>query len=279
VSLTPLELENLRLRLAFRGYHRDDVERFRSDALRAVEDYIAKLEQAQARIAALEAELSKYHGSEELLKSSVVLAQRTADELIAAAHQRADAIEHEARAGGEEVRRRIAELHSEREHFEYSFYGLLAGFMRRLEHGNPQLAAPSPPPVTAALQPPPPLIAVPSAAPVGQSAGLPTATASVPQAPAPAPLLAEMLSERFQAPPTPPPGPRQVVPPTAPIERDADAAQFDALLAAVQAPPPAPWPPAESQPAPAPAPEPATPSGPAATATEDTSARTDNTDQ
>ena len=50
--------------------------------------------------------VSRYQESEDLLKNSVVLAQRTCDELIAAAHQQADAIKREAEAEGKDIGRK-----------------------------------------------------------------------------------------------------------------------------------------------------------------------------
>ncbi len=139
MALTPLDIEKLDLRLGFRGYVREDVERFRYDVLRSVEDYLARIAALQARVGELERDLQQYRANEDLLKSSVVLAQKTSDELITAARQRADLIIREAEAEGETIRRRLADIRNEREQFEYAFHGLLSGFLHRLEQGNPEL--------------------------------------------------------------------------------------------------------------------------------------------
>ena len=139
MTLTPLDIEKLELRTGFRGYNREDVERFRYEVLRTVEDYLARIAALQARVGELERDLQQYHANEELLKSSVVLAQKTSDELIAAARQRAELIVREAGAEGEDIRRRLSDIRNEREQFEYAFHGLLSGFLHRLEQGNPSL--------------------------------------------------------------------------------------------------------------------------------------------
>lgn len=139
MTLTPLDIEKLELRTGFRGYAREDVERFRYDVLRSVEDYLARIGALQARVSELERDLQQYRANEDLLKSSVVLAQRTSDELITAARQRADLIIREAEAEGEVIRRRLTDIRNEREQFEYAFHGLLSGFLHRLEQGNPEL--------------------------------------------------------------------------------------------------------------------------------------------
>lgn len=144
MALTPLDIEKFELRTGFRGYAREDVERFRYEALRSVEDYLARISALQARVGELERDLQQYRANEDLLKSSVVLAQKTSDELITAARQRAELIVREAEAEGEVIRRRLADIRNEREQFEYAFHGLLSGFLHRLEQGNPSLK-PEPP--------------------------------------------------------------------------------------------------------------------------------------
>lgn len=141
MALTPLDAEKYRFRSVLRGFARDEVERFRAEVIAALEGHITRSAELTARIGELESQLARYRESEELLKSSVVLAQRTCDELIAAAHKQADAIKQEARTEGEQIRHNLADLRAQREQFEYAFHGLLTGFTHRLEQGNPMLAA------------------------------------------------------------------------------------------------------------------------------------------
>lgn len=124
------------------GYLRGEVDRFMAEVARAMEDYIDQIGQLHVRIGELDAQLAKYRESEELLKDSVILARQTSDELIAASRSRAESIVREAEGEGAAIRRRLAGLAAQREQFEYEFHGLLAGFMHRLEQGNPRLAAP-----------------------------------------------------------------------------------------------------------------------------------------
>lgn len=150
--LTPLDIENVKFRGALSGYDRGEVEQFRARMIQALENYIAQVTELRGQIAGLEDRLARYHESEELLKNSVVLAQRTADELIATAHQRADVIIQSAQLEGEGVRQSLGKLRAEREQFEYQFHGLLTGFIRQLEQNNPGLTH-----AQAALASPPPL--------------------------------------------------------------------------------------------------------------------------
>lgn len=140
MSLTPLEIENVQFRKSmFGGYDRTDVERFLAQAARAIDDYVTRIDQLQRQLAQQEADLARYRENEEHLKHSVVLAQRTADELIAAARQRADSIKGEAALEADKLRHSLVDLRNEREQFEFAFHGLLSGFMRRLEANNPAL--------------------------------------------------------------------------------------------------------------------------------------------
>jgi len=231
MPLTPLDAEKARFRVGFRGYAREEVERFRATVVAALEDHIAQGQQLKARVSELEAQLSRYHEKEDLLKDSVVLAQRTCDELIAAAHQKADAIRREALLEGDEIRRELAELRSQREQFEYAFHGLLTGFTHRLEQGNPRLAAPAERRQLAAA----PAAAESDEDETEQLLRDAAAAASGPteaDGPAqPAPAAAEAAADYAGPPPAPRSGPaakrgRADVE----VDRDADIADFSAAL-------------------------------------------------
>ncbi|HES58205.1 MAG TPA: DivIVA domain-containing protein [Firmicutes bacterium] len=139
MTITPLDIENTRFRGSLGGYNRNEVDVLLAKVAQELEARLTQIEELQRKIAQLEQTVATYRESEELLKNSVVLAQRTSDEIIAAAHQHADAIVREAESSGRETTRRLGELRAEREQFEYAFHGLLAGFLHRLEQGNPEL--------------------------------------------------------------------------------------------------------------------------------------------
>jgi len=195
MPLTPLDAENMRFPVVMRGYDRREVDEFRIRVAGALEEYINQLGALKARIGELETALARYRENEELLKNSVVLAQRTADELAHAAHQRADAIIAAARAEASAISQDLGRLNAEREQFEYAFYGLLYGFMRRLEQANPALRQAGGVPPEAGLESPfpgaPDLAVEP--APLEQAPAY-----RAPAAPR-APLLTEMLPGRLQA--------------------------------------------------------------------------------
>ena len=246
MALTPLDAEKYRFRSVLRGFARDEVERFRAEAIAALEGHIARSAELTARIGELESQLARYRESEELLKSSVVLAQRTCDELIAAAHKQADAIKQEARTEGEQIRLNLADLRAQREQFEYAFHGLLTGFKHRLEQGNPMLAAPEPPAALGSAAAPD--TADPSEPPAAEAEAPAREDASAPQRP-------RVMEPRLRIPDVPaPPSPRvpgmpAVTPPPGATaaavpadDPDADIADFSAAVAQAAQRRDEPWP-------------------------------------
>jgi DivIVA domain-containing protein len=260
MALTPLDAEKARFRQVFRGYGREEVEAFRAAVIAALEEQIGRTEQLTDQVAELERQLKRYRESEELLKNSVVLAQRTCDELIAAAHKKADAIRQDARSDGERLRLELAELRAQREQFEYAFHGLLSGFLHRLEQGNPRLAAvhgevrelssaaeqgeaeSADIVVSTATEPGAGPEAVPTA-PFGAGGGEsqrlapgPAGDAETPQVPLPQPPPVSGV-------PSAPRDPRgSEATAGRPPERDADIAEFAAAVEAAEYPPSKEWP-------------------------------------
>lgn len=211
MSLSPLEIENIRFsRSMLGGYDRTEVERFLAQAARSIDEYVSRIDQLERQVAQLEADLQRYRENEDLLRSSVVHAQRGADELIAAARQRADAIKGEAELEAQKLRQSLSDIRNEREQFEYAFHGLLSGFIRRLEHGNPALGG------AAHSAVPSPALAAPAAV---SGVRLPTEAeaepmpASVPEQPQAARSAASPPADSF-----------------AKTEPDADALDFERVL-------------------------------------------------
>jgi cell division initiation protein len=105
--ITIVDIQHKEFKKTLQGYDRNEVNEFLDEIIETLED------EAQAR-AALEAEMSDlrerishFKAMEESLQSTLLLAQRTADEVKAAAHKEADLIKQEARIAAE---REIAAL-------------------------------------------------------------------------------------------------------------------------------------------------------------------------
>jgi cell division initiation protein len=100
-KITVVDIQHKSFKKILNGYDRAEVDRFLDEIIETLED------ESQAR-AALEAELadlleriSHFKSMEESLHNTLLLAQRTADEVKASAHKEADLIRAEARVGVE----------------------------------------------------------------------------------------------------------------------------------------------------------------------------------
>jgi cell division initiation protein len=89
MDVTPHDLRNAELREAFRGYRPDEVEELLERAAITLERMHERNRQLQERVAGLEAEGSSSKEMESVLRQTLLLAQRTADETVTAAHERA----------------------------------------------------------------------------------------------------------------------------------------------------------------------------------------------
>jgi len=148
--LTPLDVETLQFRSGLRGYDKQEVEQFRAQVMQTLIEYIDQIGRLRMRIGEMEGEVARYRETEDLVKSSVILAQSSSEEIITAAKERAQILVEQARAEGEKVRQDLAALQNQREQFEYEFHALLSAYLARLEAHNPRLSVRSGPAGTAA---------------------------------------------------------------------------------------------------------------------------------
>jgi cell division initiation protein len=88
MDVTPHDLRNAELREAFRGYRPDEVEELLERAALTLERMHERNRQLQEKIASLEAEGSTAKEMESVLRQTLLLAQRTADETVTAAHEK-----------------------------------------------------------------------------------------------------------------------------------------------------------------------------------------------
>jgi cell division initiation protein len=121
MDVTPRELRDTDIREGFRGYHRDDVDELLERAASTVEGLTERVRQLTERLSSAEGSAGKSRETEEMLQRTLVLAQKTADEAISEAQQRARTIleESETKAHNlvteaEDTSRRIAENERQR---------------------------------------------------------------------------------------------------------------------------------------------------------------------
>jgi len=96
MKITPLDIEHKEFRKALQGYAREDVDQFLDEIIASMEEDIEQRTQLEAKVADLEQRVSHFRAMEESLQNTLVLAQRTADELKAAAHKEVELIKQRA---------------------------------------------------------------------------------------------------------------------------------------------------------------------------------------
>ncbi len=99
--ITVVDIQHKTFKRALQGYERTDVDQFLDEVIETLEDEASARAALEAEIADLKERISHFKSMEESLQSTLLLAQRTADEVKAAAHKEADLIRQEARLQGE----------------------------------------------------------------------------------------------------------------------------------------------------------------------------------
>jgi cell division initiation protein len=106
MSLTPVEIRHVELRRTwFRGYRRGIVERLLSDIADSFENVWRERADLADQLEELEAEASKHRELEELLRATLVSAERAAQDLREQARRESDLVVQEAHAEGRRVAR------------------------------------------------------------------------------------------------------------------------------------------------------------------------------
>ena len=105
--ITVVDIQHKTFKKALNGYDRNEVDAFLDEVIETIEDEATARAALEAEIADLRERISHFKAMEESLQHTLVLAQRTADEVKAAAHKEADLIKAEARMHAE---RQVADL-------------------------------------------------------------------------------------------------------------------------------------------------------------------------
>ena len=109
MPLTPVEIRHLELHRAFlRGYSRSGVDKLLTEIADSFEEVWRERADMSDRLDELETEASKHRELEELLRSTLVSAERAAHEMKEQARRESDLIVQEAHAEGRRVTREVA---------------------------------------------------------------------------------------------------------------------------------------------------------------------------
>lgn len=106
-KLTIVDIQHKAFKKALQGYDRGDVDQYLEEIMETLEDEAHARAALEADIADLKERISHFKAMEDTMNQTLILAQRTADEVKANAHKEADLIKQQARIAAE---REIAEL-------------------------------------------------------------------------------------------------------------------------------------------------------------------------
>jgi cell division initiation protein len=105
--ITVIDIQHKTFKKQLQGYDRGDVDAFLDEIIETIEDEATARAALEAEVADLRERISHFKAMEQSLQQTLLLAQRTADEVKAAAHKEADLIKQEALMHAE---RQVADL-------------------------------------------------------------------------------------------------------------------------------------------------------------------------
>ncbi|WP_027406303.1 DivIVA domain-containing protein [Anaerovibrio sp. RM50] len=111
--LTPVDIHNQDFKISFRGYDRDEIDDFLDQVVNDYEKLFRENSQLKKEIELNEKALGQYHQLEKNLQDTLLVAQRTADEVTNTANTRAEEVRATAKQASENIIR-AAELEAKR---------------------------------------------------------------------------------------------------------------------------------------------------------------------
>jgi len=112
MALSAIEIEQKTFRVALRGYAEEEVDAFLDEIISTVRSFEQQLQESRGRMADLESRVTDTHDSEERITRTLVLAQKTADEVVREARFEAQQILSQARLDASEIGSEVQTLQS-----------------------------------------------------------------------------------------------------------------------------------------------------------------------
>jgi cell division initiation protein len=174
-KITVVDIQHKTFKKALQGYERTEVDQFLDEIIETLEDEAQMRAALEGEVSDLKERISHFKAMEESLQSTLLLAQRTADEVKAAAHKEADLIRQEARISAEreiDARRDEQRARDTAEKAKSELRSLLMSHLSLIDRGPLAVAqaaapaeapvAPTPPPAAPAAEPAPSIDARPT---------------------------------------------------------------------------------------------------------------------
>lgn len=108
--LSPLDVQRKEFSRAMRGYKEQEVDMFLNEVMETLEKYVNENLEMKERLERSEKDLNRYSLMERTLSETLVVAKKTADDLMAGAQQKAELI---IKTAEEEAKRRIMDTEQE----------------------------------------------------------------------------------------------------------------------------------------------------------------------
>lgn len=136
MDITPVDITHQEFPRGFRGYNIKEVRQFLEKVAAGLQQMLEENENARNEMETLKEQLAKYHNLEDTLQKTLILAQKTAEEITGNAKKEAALIIEQARLDEKKFREDFARLKATKEDFESQFQALLETFMKRLERSD-----------------------------------------------------------------------------------------------------------------------------------------------
>ena len=144
MALTPMDIHNKEFSKSFRGYKEGEVDDFLDEIVREFENHVKQMASMQEQMEKAQEELERYRNIEDTLNRTMVVAQKTADEVRENARREAELIVREAEQRAKEIivssERKVADSRYELEEsvrqaslFRAKLRGMLMAQMQALE--------------------------------------------------------------------------------------------------------------------------------------------------
>ncbi|MBI2263601.1 MAG: DivIVA domain-containing protein [Armatimonadetes bacterium] len=144
MRLTPIDIKHYEFKRVFKGYSEEEVQDFLDKIFKSYGDVYSENLEIKESLERQKELLSHYQNVEESLKNTLVIAQKTAEEMIVNAQKEADRIVQEAASAAERIKenatrslddllRELAALRYEKRRFLLEFRALLETYGRMLD--------------------------------------------------------------------------------------------------------------------------------------------------
>lgn len=101
--ITPVDLENKEFKKGFRGYDMEEVESFLEELVKDYSRIYRENASMKDKNAILNDAVENYKGMEDTMRSAIISAQRTSEEILRNAHEQAENIINEAKVRAQQI--------------------------------------------------------------------------------------------------------------------------------------------------------------------------------